>query len=391
MSDLSLSLTNTHGMRLLTDGTYCDKDIVIRPVLEEKRVTENGTYTPGDGYAGIGSIVVDTQGGTMQSKNVTLGSSAPADTTPDQGYAGLSSVSYTVDTSAVSSSNIKSGATILGVSGDPMVLNTYVGSIGAAASDILSGKAAYVNGSYVAGTGTGGGGTQRDEDDIDIASGIVSLPSGQYDPSTTDKITWDKDSWGLETHQYSQYITLTKVSNQYVPADGSGLTGGSVKVGNQSYTIQSSWVETNTGYVVLNASGYWGLTAIFVNGNNVLINGEYYTNGTYFAIQNNSIFPSELTLASGSNVYTQAAKRIPPESLINTYITFTAVQANSTIKLKTSGTWPIDWDIWYSTDNTTWNAYTMDTTITLSAIGNYVSFAGIDNASSGTQSTTNYH
>ena len=176
-----------------------------------------------------------------------------------------------------------------------------------------------------------------------------------------------------------------------MPANGSGLVGGSVKVGSQSYTIQNAWVEVNTGYVVLNASGYWGLTAIFVNGNNVLINDEYYTKGTYFAIQNNSIFPAELTLASGSNVYTQAAKRISPESLINTYITFTAVQANSTIKLKTSGTWPIDWDIWYSTDNTTWNAYTMDTTITLSAIGNYVSFAGIDNASGGTQSTTNYH
>lgn len=230
MSDLSLSLTNTHGMRLLTDGTYCDKDVVIRPVLQSKTVTENGTYTPDSGYAGLSQVVVNTQGGTMQSKSVTLGSSAPTTTTPDQGYAGLSSVSYTVDASAVSSSNIKSGATILGVSGDSMVVNTYLGQIGATASDILSGKAAYVNGSYVAGTGTGGGGTQRDEDDINIASGIVSLPSGQYDPSTTDKITWDKDSWGLETHQYAQYITLTKVSNQYVPADGSGLVGGSVKV-----------------------------------------------------------------------------------------------------------------------------------------------------------------
>ena len=320
----------------------------------------------------------------MQSKSVTLGSSAPATTTPDQGFAGLSSVSYTVDASAISSSNIKSGATILGVSGDSMVLNTYLGQIGAAASDILQGKAAYVNGSYVVGTGTGGGGTQRDEDDIDISSGIVSLPSGQYDPSTVDKITWDGDSWGLETHQYSQYIA-TKVSNQYVPANGSGLVGGSVYEAGATYTIQSSWVDSShTGYVVLNASGYWGLTAIFVNGNNVLINDEYYTKGTYFVKQSASLYPSKLTLASGSNVYTQAIKRVSPASIINTYITFTAVQANSTVKLKTNGTWPVDWDIWYSTDNTTWNAYTMDTTITLSAIGNYVSFAGIDNASIGT-------
>lgn len=390
MSDISLELTNIHGMRLQTDGKYCDGNIIITPTLEDKTVTENGIYMPGTGYAGIGSITVNTQGGTMQSKSVTLGSSAPATTTPDQGYAGLSSVSYTVDSSMIKSSNIKKDATILGVSGDSMVLNTYIGSIGATASDILSGKRAYVNGQEIIGTGTGGGGTQRDEDDIDISSGIVSLPSGQYDPSTVDKITWDKDSWGLETHQYAQYITLTKVSNQYVPANGSGLAGGSVKVGGTSYTIPDSWVESNTGYVVLN-SGYWGLTAIFVNSDNVLINGEYYTKGTYFVTQNNSLFPSELTLASGSNVYTQAAKRVLPASIINTYITFTAVQANSTIELKSSGTWSVDWDIWYSTDNTTWNAYTMDTTITLSAIGDYVSFAGMDNASIGTQNQNNYH
>jgi len=61
----------------------------------------------------------------------------PSTTTPDSGYDGLSSVSYTLDTSVIKTSNIKSGATILGVGGDSMVVNTYLGNIGASASDIL--------------------------------------------------------------------------------------------------------------------------------------------------------------------------------------------------------------------------------------------------------------
>ena len=326
----------------------------------------------------------------MQSKSVTLGSTMPGTTSPDTGYDGLSSVSYTLDTSVIKSNNIRSGATILGVSGDPMVVSTYVGSIGASASDILSGKAAYVNGSYIVGTGTGGGGTPRDEDDINIASNIVSLPSGQYDPSTVDKITWDGDTWGLETHRYSQYVAV-KVSNQYVPWDDAGsLSGGTVKVGGSSYTIQSSWIDDGQGrYIVLNAQGYWGPTAIFVSGNNVLINDEYYTKGTYFIKQNASMYPTELTLFSGSLYYTQATKRISPADTITQYITFTATSANSSVKLTQVGTETGTWKFKYSTNNTTWSDYTTGTSITLSAVGNYVSFAGIDNYNT-YQNASNY-
>lgn len=50
------------------------------------------------------------------------------------------------------SGNIKSGATILGVAGSSMVVDTTIASDGAAASDIMSGKKGYVNGALVTGT-----------------------------------------------------------------------------------------------------------------------------------------------------------------------------------------------------------------------------------------------
>lgn len=377
------------GTKNLTNTSSTDVTNYANAQVVDSNLTA-GNIKKDVSILGVTGSYEGSGGGTMQSKSITLGSAAPSTTTPDSGYDGLSSVSYTVDSSVIKSTNIKSGATILGVSGDPMVVSTYVGSIGASASDILSGKAAYVNGNYVAGTGTGGGGTPRDEDDINITSNIVSLPSGQYDPSTVDKITWDGDTWGLETHKYSQYIAV-KVSNQYVPWDDAGsLSGGTVKVGGTSYTIQGSWIDDGSGkYIVLNASGYWGPTAIFVSGNNVLINDEYYTKGTYFIKQNNSLYPTELTLFSGSLYYTQATKRISPENIITQYITFTATSANSSVTLTQSGTEYGTWKFKYSTDNTTWSDYTVGTSITLSAIGKYVSFAGIDNYN-GYQNNTSY-
>ena len=74
----------------------------------------------------------------------------PSTTYPETGYDGLSSVSYTLDTSVVNAGNIKTGSSILGVSG------TFTADADATASDILSGKTAYVNGTKITGTGSGG-------------------------------------------------------------------------------------------------------------------------------------------------------------------------------------------------------------------------------------------
>lgn len=58
------------------------------------------------------------------------------------------------------------------------------------------------------------------------------------------------------------------------------------------------------------------------------------------------------------------------------YCTFTAEQANSTIKLTCANNGA---QYIYSTDNTTWSSYTSNTVITLTNVGDYVSFAGVGN------------
>ena len=101
------------------------------------------------------------------------------------------------------------------------------------------------------------------------------------------------------------------------------------------------------------------------------------------------MYPTELTLFSGSLYYTQATKRISPADTITQYITFTATSANSSVKLTQVGTETGTWKFKYSTNNTTWSDYTTGTSITLSAVGNYVSFAGIDNYNT-YQNASNY-
>ena len=71
---------------------------------------------------------------------------------------------------------------------------------------------------------------------------------------------------------------------------------------------------------------------------------------------------------------------------------FTAVQANSTIKLTRVGTNASNLSnavLEYSTDGVVWNSYTLNTNITLSNVGDYVMFKG-NNVSLGYDSN-NYH
>ena len=94
-----------------------------------------------DGTKVQGSIATKTSSDLTAS---TLTVTAPA------GYY-ASAASKTCSDASLVSGNIKSGATIFGVSGATNVVDTTISSDAAAASSIISGKKAYVNGSLVTG------------------------------------------------------------------------------------------------------------------------------------------------------------------------------------------------------------------------------------------------
>ncbi len=56
---MNISLNKSTGVKLLTQGKMCEEDIRIIPALQSKAITENGTYTADEGYAGLGEVEVN--------------------------------------------------------------------------------------------------------------------------------------------------------------------------------------------------------------------------------------------------------------------------------------------------------------------------------------------
>lgn len=91
---LTMAMKSNKGLRLLTENTYCERDIEIIPTLQEKTITKNGTATPDSGYCGIGKVNINVQP-SLQEKTVTTNGVVA----PDTGYDGLSKVTISIDIS----------------------------------------------------------------------------------------------------------------------------------------------------------------------------------------------------------------------------------------------------------------------------------------------------
>lgn len=76
MSEFNIEVPAGGSVRLPTGGKYCDRDIIVEslgknPVLMNKNISANGTYTPPAGYDGFGTVTVNVPGeytafGTMK-------------------------------------------------------------------------------------------------------------------------------------------------------------------------------------------------------------------------------------------------------------------------------------------------------------------------------------
>ena len=110
--------------------------------------TKSGVTTYGANGKVNGSMPVngDTSG-TISTKDGSV--SIPAGHTTG----GMVTLS-TVAKNSLISSNIKSGATVMGVNGDPMVVDTTIATGGATSATMLNGAKAFVNGTMVTGSAT---------------------------------------------------------------------------------------------------------------------------------------------------------------------------------------------------------------------------------------------
>ena len=94
-----VNLLNKVGVVLKTLNKYCKEDITVVPKLQNLTITENGSYGPGEGYAGIGEVNVNVVGKEfiLQDKTVEITTNGSTVIRPDNGCDGLSKVTIIMD------------------------------------------------------------------------------------------------------------------------------------------------------------------------------------------------------------------------------------------------------------------------------------------------------
>ena len=75
---INIEMNKTSGVTLATAGKYCEENIKVTPLLQQKQASENGEVTADNGYAGLSKVTVNVASGA--SLNIAYGSTAPEDT-----------------------------------------------------------------------------------------------------------------------------------------------------------------------------------------------------------------------------------------------------------------------------------------------------------------------
>lgn len=95
----TLNITQNGNYNLLPDQEFdaisnVNISVSVNPVLQNKTITENGSYTADQNYDGLGTVIVNVQGSTInnQDKEIT----ANGTYTADEGYTGLGTVTVNV-------------------------------------------------------------------------------------------------------------------------------------------------------------------------------------------------------------------------------------------------------------------------------------------------------
>ena len=95
----TLNITQNGNYNLLPDQEFdaisnVNISVSVSPVLQNKTITENGSYTADQNYDGLGTVIVNVQGSTInnQDKEIT----ANGTYTADEGYTGLGTVTVNV-------------------------------------------------------------------------------------------------------------------------------------------------------------------------------------------------------------------------------------------------------------------------------------------------------
>ena len=95
----TLNIAQNGNYNLLPDQDYdalsnVNISVEVSPILQNKTITENGSYTADQNYDGLGTVIVNVQGGAINNQDKTI--TQNGEYTADSGYTGLGTVTVNV-------------------------------------------------------------------------------------------------------------------------------------------------------------------------------------------------------------------------------------------------------------------------------------------------------
>lgn len=250
MADTNITMTTAGGVRLETEGTYVDTDIVVAPDSTSQTNLVKENIRSGVSILGVTGTYAG-ESVTLQEKTVTPTESQQV-VTPDSGYDGLSEVTVTaIQIEEKSATPTTSQQEITPTAGKYLTKVT-VGAIpegyvdtsdaNAVAADMLAGKTAYVNGVKVTGTIQTYNGETEEMSGHTVTFKFYSDSSFQNEISNFQQTYLEyainnSDSFTPFSGMASG-TTLNNVQNIIIGQEDTGDTeAASVRIGSQSYSI----------------------------------------------------------------------------------------------------------------------------------------------------------
>lgn len=254
-SDVVAGKTFTSSSGLKVTGTHQCSSGSTTPTLQSKSVSpseSSQTITPDSGYDGLSQVTVSAISNTYVGSGITKKAAATyTPTTSDQTIASgqyLNGAQTIKGDSNLTASNIKSGVNIFGVSGSYTASSsgTDTSDATATASDILSGKTAYVKGNKITGTIT-----SQAAQTITPGTSDKTIASGKY-LSGTQTIKGDAN---LVASNIKSGVSIFGVAGSYTGSGGSGSSTNNC----EAYHITSTSATINfqgSGTVKVFGYGY---------------------------------------------------------------------------------------------------------------------------------------
>lgn len=277
-SDVVAGKTFTSSSGIKITGSHSCSSGSTTPTLQSKSVSpseSSQTVTPDSGYDGLSQVTVSAISNTYVGSGITK--KAAATYTPSTSNQTIASGQYLNGAQTIKgdsnlvASNIKSGVSIFGVSGSYTASSsgTDTSDATATASDILSGKTAYVKGSKITGTIA-----SQAAQTITPGTSDKTIASGKY-LSGTQTIKGDAN---LVASNIKSGVSIFGVAGSYTGSGGSGSSTNNC----EAYHITSTSATINfQGSGTVKVFGYGAKKSTYMTTIYSFVGDGYYAGTSY--------------------------------------------------------------------------------------------------------------